>query len=148
MTITSTQYNADRIVYQASGSYLDSAASPADAVVTLGFVPKYFAWVNETDRVTWEWFVDQPNGTSLKTAANGDRTLDTGDAAFTISSDGTGGQYYSGNFGPPTAANPGTPTTQYEIMQSPPGEKADTTVTVKATALIVQNKQYRWIARG
>lgn len=83
--ITSSQNNGDDVVRHVSGSYLDDAASPAAAEITLGFTPRYFAWHNVTDRITYEWFEGMANGTTLKTVAAGTRTLDTGDAAISVS---------------------------------------------------------------
>ena len=108
MAITQTQKEGSGIVRHVSGSYLDDAGTPAAATITLGFVPRYFAWHNVTDRISWEWFDGAAAGTCLKTVAAGTRTLDTGDAAITANSDGT--------------------------------------VTIAAAA-ILQNKQYRWVAR-
>lgn len=106
MAITSTQKN-DSVVRHVSGSHLDDAASPAAAAITLGFTPRYFAWHNVTDRISYEWFDGAANGTTLKTVAAGTRTLDTGDAAISVSNG----------------------------------------VVTVAAAVILQNKQYRWVAR-
>jgi len=107
MAITSTQKTADGVVRHVTGSHLDDAGTPALATITLGFTPRYFAWHNVTDRISYEWFDGAANGTTLKTVAAGTRTLDTGDAAISVS----GG------------------------------------VVTIAAAVILQNKQYRWVAR-
>lgn len=106
MAVTSTQKD-DQVVRHVSGSYLDDAGTPAAAAITLGFTPRYFAWHNVTDRISYEWFDGAANGTTLKSVAAGTRTLDTADVAISVS----GG-----------------------------------VVTVGAAA-ILQNKQYRWVAR-
>jgi hypothetical protein len=106
MAVTNTQKDTF-IVRNASGSYLDDAGTPAAATITLGFTPRYVAWHNVTDRISYEWFDGAANGTTLKTVAAGTRTLDTADAAISVS----GG-----------------------------------VVTIGAAA-ILQNKQYRWVAR-
>jgi hypothetical protein len=106
MAITKTQKD-DQVVRHVSGSHLDDAATPAAATITLGFTPRYFAWHNVTDRISWEWFDGAAAGTTLKTVAAGTRTLDTADAAISVS----GG------------------------------------VVTIAAAAILQNKQYRWVAR-
>src|ERR1044072_9040555 len=85
MAITSSQTNTDGVVHSANGSYLDDAGTPAAATITLGFTPTYFAWHNVTDRISYEWFAGAANGTTLKTVAAGTRTLDTGDAAISVS---------------------------------------------------------------
>lgn len=85
MAVTSSQDNGEGIVRYASGSYLDDAASPADATITLGWTPRYFRWINVTDRDEWEWFDGAASGTTLKTVATGTRTLDTSDATIAVS---------------------------------------------------------------
>lgn len=84
MAVTSTQKDS-HIARNASGSHLDDVASPAAASINLGFTPRYFAWHNLTDRISYEWFEGNANGTTLKTVAAGTRTLDTGDAAISVS---------------------------------------------------------------
>lgn len=85
MAITATQHNNNGISQRANGSYLDSAGTPAAATITLGFTPTYFCWENVTDRIKYEWFEGAANGTTIKTVAAGTRTLDTGDAAISVS---------------------------------------------------------------
>lgn len=106
MAVTNTQKDTF-IVRHASGSYLDDAGTPAAATITLGFTPRYVAWHNVTDRISYEWFDGAANGTTLKTVAAGTRTLDTADVAISVSAG---------------------------------------VVTIGAAA-ILQNKQYRWVAR-
>ena len=85
MAITLSQSKSPAsVVNVAQGSYLDSAATPAAAVLTLGFLPRYFAWHSTTGRISYEWFEGMAAGTSLKTVANGTRTLDTTDVAITV----------------------------------------------------------------
>jgi hypothetical protein len=86
MTITAIQKDGRNLEPLSSGSYFDDAASPAAASITLGYVPRYFRWVNVTDRIEWEWFDGAANGTTLKTVAAGTRTLDTADVAISVSS--------------------------------------------------------------
>ncbi len=85
--ITSPQKDT-MIVRHATGSYLDDAATPAAATITLGYQPRYVAVHNITDRISYEWFEGNANGTTLKTVAAGTRTLDTGDAAISVSANG------------------------------------------------------------
>lgn len=85
MSITSSQLNTDGVVRRTVGSYLDDAGTPAAATIPLGYNPTYFAWHNVTDRISYEWFLGAAAGTTLKTAANGVRTLDTGDVAISVS---------------------------------------------------------------
>ena len=89
MAITATQKNSGVTERNVSGAYLDSAASPAAATLTPGFVPRYVAWHNVTDRISYEWFDGAAGGTTLKTVAAGTRTLDTADVAITVNTDGT-----------------------------------------------------------
>lgn len=82
MAITQTQNNTPPVVQFASGSYKDDAASPALAVITLAFRPRYIRVVNETSRVEFEWFEGMATNNALKTVAAGTRTLDTGGGIF------------------------------------------------------------------
>lgn len=118
MAITSTIKLPTGILNRASGSHLDDAGTPALLDLTLGFIPKYFAWHNVTDRISWEWFDGAADGTTLKTVAAGTRTLDTADVAITIRD---------------TAAD--------ELA----GIAGRVRI---AAAAILQNKQYRWVAFG
>jgi len=89
MAITSTQTKAPASVFnKAQGSYLDSAGTPAAATITVGFLPRYFAWHSTTGRISYEWFEGMAAGTSLKTVANGTRTLDTADVAISVAATG------------------------------------------------------------
>jgi hypothetical protein len=83
MAITSTQADSDGIVYRTSGSFLTDATA-ADVTLTLGFTPRYIVWENVTDRIKYEWFEGTTNGTTIKTAAAGTRTLDTADVAISV----------------------------------------------------------------
>jgi len=85
MAVTSSQSkNPASVVQIAHGRYLDDAATPAAATITLGFLPRYFEWLNDTDRIGWAWYEGMADGTTLKSAAAGTRTLDTSDAAITV----------------------------------------------------------------
>lgn len=83
MSITKSQDNGNGIVRQSSGSFLNEGTAEA-VVVDLGFSPKYFLFLNETDRISYEWFDGMAEDTTLKTVAAGTRTLDTGDAAINV----------------------------------------------------------------
>lgn len=85
MTITATQKDGRNLEPFTAGSYTDDAASPAAATITLGYTPRYFRWENVTDRIGYEWFDGNANGTTLKTVAAGTRTLDTADVAISVS---------------------------------------------------------------
>lgn len=85
MTITATQNSPHQAHNRATGRYLDDAASPAAAALTLGFTPRKVKWHNLTDRISYEWFEGMANGTTLKTVAAGTRTLDTADVAISVS---------------------------------------------------------------
>lgn len=84
MAITSTQLDTTGVVRNSEGAYLDSAATPAAATITLGFTPNYVCWLNATDRIQYEWYNGMANGTTLKTVAAGTRTLDTADVAISV----------------------------------------------------------------
>ena len=77
MAITSSTSSAANLLHFANGSHLDSGGSPADASIKLGFIPRFVQVVNETDRITFEWYEGIASEAGVKTAANGDRTLET-----------------------------------------------------------------------
>lgn len=130
MAITQSTTSNPGIANEVHGQYVDPAASPAAAVLSVGFTPRYFAWHNLTDRTSYEWFEGMAAGTTLKTVAAGTRTLDTGDAAISVDA-GSGDQ---------DGAGVGSAT-------SIPGIAPDGTVTIAAAA-ILQNKVNHWVARA
>lgn len=152
MTITKTNLpKTDANEQFSTGRYFDDAGTPALAVINLGFSPRRFIWKNLTDRVSWEWLEGMAAGTTLKTAANGDQTLDTADVAISPSA-GTGNQ--TGGSGTPSTTNagvvnnvayPGPATITNDTKTQIPGESPAGTVSI-AAAVILQNKQYEWIA--
>lgn len=121
MTITATQYQSNVALECSYGAHLDDAGSPAAKAITVGFLPRKVRWINATDRITWEWQYGMANGTTLKQAANGDRTLDTGDAAISVAQDTAQSSYITSAYKP--------------VL-----EKGTYVVTI-AAAVITQNKQ-------
>lgn len=83
MAITSTEKPSNGIVRDTTGSFITTSTA-ADVAIDLGFAPRYFRWVNETDRIEYEWFEGMATDTTLKTVAAGTRTLDTADAAINV----------------------------------------------------------------
>lgn len=87
MAITATTNSAADTLRMASGSHLDTAATPAS--IELGFVPKYIRVVNATDRIEFEWFDGMTSAHALMTIAAGTRTLETsGGPTLTVSDAG------------------------------------------------------------
>lgn len=86
MSVTSSQTNAVELSRMASGSYLDDAASPDAASITLGFDPRFIRVVNETDRIMFEWCEGNDSAKGVKTVAAGTRTLETS-GLITVSND-------------------------------------------------------------
>jgi hypothetical protein len=84
MSTTSSQNRSNGVVRQDNGSYLTTDTA-APVVIDLGYAPSYFRWLNETDRIQYEWFKGMAADTTLKTVAAGTRTLDTADAAINVS---------------------------------------------------------------
>jgi len=87
---TAIAYNRDggpvqRTTGSATFATAATDAYSADAIalgsgvltLTLGFVPRYVQIVNVTTRIMTEWFEPIASGTSLDTAADGVRTLNT-----------------------------------------------------------------------
>lgn len=78
LTPTSAIY-ADGMPKFASGSVVfdATAITAADSVqINVGFVPKYFVWSNDTDRIMGEWRQGMAQDSCIKTAAAGTRTLE------------------------------------------------------------------------
>jgi len=63
----------------------------AEVIITVGFKPKYVKFTNTTDRIGWEKTDTMAATESIKIAAAGTRTLETGtdialtDTGFTVS---------------------------------------------------------------
>lgn len=140
-------------IHSAQGRYLDDAATPALAVIEVGFKPRYFVWENLTDRIKWEWYEGMAAGTTIKTVAAGTRTLDTADVAISPaadsgSQDGSQGTVDATNAGVRNnVAYPGPSTIVNSTATDLPGTKGGGNVTI-AAAVILQSKQYNWVAVG
>lgn len=150
MAITKSVNNPAQGSLVATGRFLDSAASPAAAVLDLGFKPRYFKWINLTDRVFVEKFDGMANTDSMKTDASGTQTLDTSSLVLfgtpTGSQDGSQGTADQTNAGVVNNVTyPGPATVVNSTATEIPGTEADNTVTIDAS-LVLQNKQYSWIA--
>lgn len=88
MAIIQSQNPAAELNRIANGSYLDDAATPANASILVGFTPRYVSVVNETDRITFEWYQGMPSGGAVQTVAAGTRTL-VGTGGVTVGADRT-----------------------------------------------------------
>lgn len=101
---TAIAYNRDggpvqRTTGSATFATAATDAYSADAIalgsgvltLTLGFVPRYVQIVNVTTRIMTEWFEPIASGTSLDTAADGVRTLNTSSKMTVSSRTGAGG---------------------------------------------------------
>lgn len=150
MTITATQYQTQGIVKRAQGSHFDDASTPGALTITLGFLPTYFQWVNETDRITEEKYEGQTDANVIHTAVDGVRTLNTSSLVVFASASGN----RDGGSGTPDATNagvtnnvayPGPSTIINDTKTVIPGTEPLFTVTI-ASGANLQNKQYRWVA--
>jgi hypothetical protein len=84
MTITATLYQSNTHLNQAFGAHFDDAAQPAAKTISVGFMPRKVRYLNATDSIEFEWLFGMAATKTLKTVANGTRTLDTG-TAITVS---------------------------------------------------------------
>jgi hypothetical protein len=73
---TNTQTNAGGVVNQAIGRVVTDAGAAADTVFTCGFVPRYIEWVDNTNRITLQWYEGMASNSAIRTVAAGTRTLD------------------------------------------------------------------------
>lgn len=152
MAITRSTLNPTGAQFRSQGRFLDSAATPAAAVIDLGFAPKYFAWINMTDRITYEKFEGEPADETFLTVAAGTRTLDTNSIIVldvaTGSQDGSQGAADQTNAGVVNnVAYPGPSTIIDSTATEIPGTQAGFNVTIDAS-VVLQNKQYQWVAFG
>jgi hypothetical protein len=74
---TNTQTNSTGVANYAVGKIVTDSATAAAATLTLGFTPRYFKFVNLTDRITDEWFEGMASASSLHEVAAGTKTLET-----------------------------------------------------------------------
>jgi hypothetical protein len=85
-TPTSEIY-VDGMAKFAAGSVVFDATSitAGDYInINVGFVPKYFVFHNDTDRIMVEWRQGMAQDSCIKTAANGTRTLETTNKGVTV----------------------------------------------------------------
>lgn len=127
MAITATINAAIAANKMAFGKYLDSAGSPADAAIDLGFVPSYIKFVNLTDRISYEYFEGMTDDHALKIAVDGTATHETSNG-FTLQ-----------DIPDPAGTGTSTGTNSPGAVDSPMGFTFGT---------ITQNKQYYWVAFG
>jgi len=130
MTITATLTQSNVVLQRAYGTHLDDAATPALKVVTVGFQPAKVTILNETDRISYEWYSDMANGTALKTVAAGTRTLDTTDVSISV------------------AQTPAQQTPPYTATGYKPVIEKGTFNVTFAAAILLQNKQYTFVIEG
>ena len=73
---TNTQTNSGGVSNRALGQIVSDSGAAAITVLTLGFKPRYFKFVNATDRIIDEWFEGMASASSIHTVAAGTVTLD------------------------------------------------------------------------
>ena len=73
---TNTQTNSGGVSNRALGQIVSDAGAAAIVTITLGFKPRYFKFVNATDRIIDEWFEGMASASSIHTVAAGTVTLD------------------------------------------------------------------------
>lgn len=79
MTITSTQVQGDKASRIATGAYLDDAATPAAANLSLGFKPKFFQWRGPV--IEAQWWDSMPAASKFTVIDSGAGTTDMAFAA-------------------------------------------------------------------
>lgn len=90
MTLTTnTQKQAEGVANIATGKWISDGGTAATQTIVLGFTPRYFEWVNATDRITDQWYDGMANDTAIDTAAAGTRTL-LGSGGITIGTSAAG----------------------------------------------------------
>lgn len=129
---TSEMY-VDGMAKFANGSVVFDATSitAGDYIsLSVGFVPRYFLFINVTDRIRVEWWEGMTQDTCIKTAANGTVTLETTNKGVTVGVKNSDTAL--------TSAGSGTIPTQGQVQ-----------VSQNATlAVIAASKTCRWSAWG
>lgn len=151
MAVTSSKQVYNGANHRVQGRRLDTVGGAW--TTTLNFTVRYFQLVNLTDSITHEWYEGMAAGTTVKTIANGTRTLDTVDVAISPDA-GSGAQF--GSSGTPDATNagvdnnvayPGPATIVNKTDTAIPGIEPSGQVVIGAAAGLA-NKQYTWVAQG
>lgn len=152
MAIISTNHNAVPVVYYASGSFTDNG-TVKKSIVRLGFKPRYFKLVNETDRTVYETFDGQAVNNALKAVAAGTLTLETADAPTIVEDFNSGAvstwTVYETALGVVGATSVGLPlvaaTEKVDNSRLNNANEVFTGVTISA-AIAITGKQFRWVA--
>ena len=152
MAIVSKNHNAIPIQYVATGSFLDNG-TVKKTILNLGFVPRYFALINETDRITQEVYDGQAAGGAINTDAAGARTLltTTGPQFIEQSDSGAVGTWTvyetaKGVVGTTSVGLPYvSPTEAVDNSRLNNASERFSGVSIPA-ALVITNKQFRWVA--
>ena len=85
---TNTQKDSFGIVNIATGKIVSDAGVAIAETFTPGFVPRYIKFVNQTDRITDEWFDGMAAAESLHQVAAGTLTDETVNG-ITVNADGS-----------------------------------------------------------
>lgn len=153
MAITSANHNALPVQYYASGSFMDTG-TVKKSIIRLGFVPRYFKLVNETDRTVYEVFEGQAANNALKAVAAGTLTLEASDAPTIVENFNSGAvstwTVYETATIPVGTTSVGLPTTVQPVEKTDNSrlnnaQELFTGVTISA-AIAITSKQFRWIA--
>ena len=75
---TNTQTHSRSVSNVATGKWVaDAGVTGVAMTFSVGFTPRYVAFVNATDRITDEWYDGMAADSAIETAAAGTRTLET-----------------------------------------------------------------------
>jgi len=152
MAITSANHNAIPVVYFASGSFIDTG-TVKKTILNLGFKPRYFKLLNETDSIQFEVYDGDTGGRATQRIADGTASLltTTGPELVRDLDSGTVSTWtvYETAKGVVGTTSVGLPLTDASEAAdnsrlNAAGEKF-TGVTIPA-ALVITSKQFRWIA--
>lgn len=90
-TLAGNSATADGPKFASGKVTLDATALTATEYlkISVGFTPKYFCFVNATDRISAEWYEGMAEDTCIKTAAAGTRTLETTNKGISLATPST-----------------------------------------------------------
>lgn len=74
--VINSRTQAGGVVNHAVGRVTTDAGAAADTTFNCGFVPRYIEWVDNTNRITLQWYEGMASNSAIRTVAAGTRTLD------------------------------------------------------------------------
>jgi hypothetical protein len=74
--VINSQTQASSVANYAQGRVTTDAGAAVDTTFNPGFIARYIKWVDNTNRITLEWYEGMASNSAIRTVAAGTRTLD------------------------------------------------------------------------